>query len=204
MRKKIKDLAKRVWQAAIIKSWKWFRKWLNRSRFVLFLVGLVIGGTFTYCYILLDTTYTVVIYNNSPIEAARAETLETATVEEKEEKTSYAIEIVKKIAKEEGIDWKLVYAVCLKESGCKIPNCSKARGNCDGLQSMGPYQIHKPSHPDITEAQANDLAWSTRWTIRHGIRYQDNPALFFKNHNGIGKTTNQWYVDGAMEIYKNI
>jgi hypothetical protein len=33
--------------------------------------------------------------------------------------------------------------------------------------SRGIFQIHKPSHPTITDAQAFDPDWSSEWAARH-------------------------------------
>lgn len=105
--------------------------------------------------------------------------------------------VIKKVAQEEGIDWKLLWAVCMVESGCK-----NTVG--DGGQSHGAFQIYAPAHPNITLAQANDIEFSAKWTAQHGKVYKDNPALFAKNHNGIAKTTNQWYVDKVLAIYSEL
>lgn len=111
--------------------------------------------------------------------------------------------VLKKIGDDEGIDWKLLKAVCLTESGCKNPDCS-IDGKCDNGQSFGAFQIHKPSHPDISIEQMNDFGWSARWTAKHGKKYSNDPAMFCKAHNGIGKLTNQWYIDKCLENYRSI
>lgn len=77
------------------------------------------------------------------------------------------LEIIKKVAKEEGIDWKVIYAICKKETGCN-PNidCSRQGGHCDNYTSFGAYQIHRPAHPDIAVRDMEDFEWSTRWTAQ--------------------------------------
>lgn len=112
-------------------------------------------------------------------------------------------ELMKKVGQEEGINWKLLMSVCLTESECQIPNCD-IKGNCDAGKSHGPFQIFLPAHPDVTPKQANDMEWAARWTAQHGAKYKDNPAMFFKNHNGIRKTNNQWYIDRAMKYYNEL
>ena len=81
-----------VW--SVVNPWKWFRGWLNRSRFVAFVVGLTIGVTFTYCYIAINVGYKVVIYNSSPVEVAKAATVEKETAQEKKKETP--VELVRR------------------------------------------------------------------------------------------------------------
>lgn len=121
------------------------------------------------------------------------------------------ISTIKKVSAEYGIDWKLVYAICLKESGCNPElKCANQRGRCDNGESYGAYQINIPTHDKTRVAMAENFEQATRWTIEHGKKYASDPILFFRSHNGIGKVNpdgtlrNQWYVDGAMEIYKKI
>ena len=111
--------------------------------------------------------------------------------------------ILQKVGVEEGVDWKLLKAICLTESGCKNPDCS-IKGNCDNGDSWGAFQINKPAHPTLTLDQATDFEWASRWTAKHGKAYANDPALFCKNHNGIKKTTNQWYIDRCLNKYQNI
>lgn len=123
-----------------------------------------------------------------------------AVVQCKNEKIVYVennLDTIKRISNEYGIDWKIIYSICMVESHCKANTIG------DSNQSYGAFQIHLPSHPDITKEQAYDFEFSVRWTIEHGLKYKDNPSLFSKNHNGMGKQ-NQWYVDRFNSIYKNI
>jgi hypothetical protein len=93
---------------------------------------------------------------------------------------------------------KMVRAICTIESNCNSDRIG------DNGQSYGAFQIHLPSHPNITKEQAMDYEWAKQWTINHGKKYLDNPALFFKNHNGIAKTSNGWYVERAMTVYQSL
>jgi hypothetical protein len=217
-----------------IKSWiknKIFqlKKWAGRkirqfvrSRFFLGLVMIVIGVSYTASYYELKSlgvsfeSKKVVILNReeigvvAPAVALASSEQQPAPANSEREtdsvlSTSPAVRTIQKIAKEEGIDWKLVYAVCLKESGCNMNiNCEKQVGRCDGGKSFGAYQIYNPALDPNRKKLAENFEEATRWTIRHGMRFKDKPELFFKNHNGIAKTTNQWYVDGAMEIYESL
>lgn len=116
-----------------------------------------------------------------------------------------ALKIIKRLSAERGIDWKLVAAVCEQESDCN-PNldCSSLRNSCDGGQSYGAYQIWVPSGDKSLIEVATDFERATAWTIDYGYRFRNDPAKFFKNHNGLYKTTNQWYVDEATQIYNSL
>ena len=111
-------------------------------------------------------------------------------------------ETIKRISDKYDIDWKMVYAVCLVETGCSPnPDC-KSAGKCDGGESVGAYQIHLPSHPDITEKQAMDFEWATEWTIKHCEKYKNDKKLFAICHNGIGKyPRNEWYAQRFFDEY---
>jgi hypothetical protein len=109
-----------------------------------------------------------------------------------------SIETLKKVAKEEGVDWKLLQAICLTESNCHSDRVG------DGGTSYGAFQIHLPVHSNISKNQAFDFEWSARWTARHGKQFADNPPMFCKAHNGIAKTTNQWYIDRCMSFYNSL
>jgi hypothetical protein len=147
----------------------------------------------------------IVIINNRVIETAYAAEAESVQEKISVPEESYQIATIKRISKEEKIDWKLVYAVCLKESGCNPKlDCENQYGRCDNGLSFGAYQIYNPTLDPERKRMAEDFEEATRWTIKHGYRFKDDPATFFKNHNGLYKTTNQWYVDGAMEKYNSL
>lgn len=93
---------------------------------------------------------------------------------------------------------KLLRAICLVESNCDSNRIG------DGGNSYGAFQIHLPSHPDITKEQAMNYTWAKDWTLNHCKKYVNDPALFAKCHNGIAKTTNQWYVDRVIDKYNSM
>ena len=112
-------------------------------------------------------------------------------------------EILKRIGEKYGIDWKILKTICIKESQCN-PNRIGDNG-----QSYGAFQIHLPSHPEVTKEQAMDFEWSAEWTAKRIIdlkkRYPNaNLRLIFKNHNGLGKKYNNWYVEDCLKIYKKL
>jgi|GEM_PF-5901442 len=132
--------------------------------------------------------------SSSPAERLDSE----ETRESKSQVASPYTQIIKRVSEEYGIDWKMIYAVCLVES-----NCDTGRVGDNG-KSFGAFQIHLPSHPDITKEQATDFEWSLRWTIEHGLKYADDPEVFYRNHNGLYKTTNDWYVNRCVETFNDI
>jgi len=73
---KLKDWGKRLLNWAIVNPWIAFRKWLNKSRFVAFIVGAAIAGSFIFCYLTVKYEYRnifnsrVVILNNSSVALA--------------------------------------------------------------------------------------------------------------------------------------
>lgn len=106
---------------------------------------------------------------------------------------------IKKVAKEEGVDWKVLYAIGEKESQYQpnrigdthLPN-----------PSIGYFQINTWYHKDVTREQANDLEWSARWTAK---RLQRNAwrglEEMIRSHNGlVADHHNDWYVDDVKQI----
>lgn len=93
---------------------------------------------------------------------------------------------------------KMVRAICTVES-----NCDSTRIG-DGGISHGAFQINLKVHTNVTYEQAHDYQFAKQWTINHGKKYLNNPAMFFKNHNGIAKQTNQWYVDKCLKVYQSL
>ncbi|MEO5367783.1 MAG: transglycosylase SLT domain-containing protein [Magnetococcus sp. WYHC-3] len=162
---------------------------------LLIALGIVIGVSYSVAYAgYLDLSERITIVNGSGI-AATAVVHATPAVEAEAQLPSPEREI-KAIAEEEGVDYKLLMAICEVESNCN-PDRVGDSGNSHGM-----FQIHLPSHPDITPEQAKDIEFSTRWTIKHCKQFNDNPEMKAKCHNGIGKQ-NQWYVDRVMKIYKS-
>ena len=91
-----------------------------------------------------------------------AETLEierTATFEAEQYQPLSPHEIIIKTAKNGGVNPDVALAIAKCESGLN----PLAVG--DGGQSRGLWQIHRPSWPEITDAQAFDPEWSTAWAV---------------------------------------
>lgn len=90
---------------------------------------------------------------------------------------------------------KLLRAICTVESNCVNDRIG------DGGRSFGAFQINLDAHPNVSIEQAFDFEWSKRWTLNHCKRYADDVRMFAKCHNGIGKTTNDWYMDRVERAY---
>lgn len=69
-------------------------------------------------------------------------------------------EMIMRIAKEEGYKAPL-FAISVAKCESKLD--PQAIG--DSGKSRGLWQIHKPSHPTITDEQAFDPEWSTHWAM---------------------------------------
>lgn len=111
--------------------------------------------------------------------------------------------VIKKIAKAHDVDWKMAYAICLKESRCNVHlDCSAQYGRCDNGQSFGPWQIYRPQERGITVLQAEDFEWATNWSIarlkRHGSlgTYEQ-----IRSHNGLYEDNrNTGYVEDVQKL----
>jgi hypothetical protein len=92
--------------------------------------------------------------------------------------------IIKKVANEEGIDWKILAAVFQKETQ---GDCNR-EGDKDFIKpSWGCYQINKHYHPEVTWEQASDLKWSTEWTAKRlKANYEKTGSwdIAIAKHNG--------------------
>ncbi len=71
--------------------------------------------------------------------------------------------IIKKVAQEEGIDWKVLAALFQKETQ---GDCSRIGDTHLPKASVGCYQISRIYHPEVTDKQAMDLEWSSHWTAK--------------------------------------
>lgn len=176
----------------------------------LFMAFLFAGSVWGWNYIqwhFYATPIKVYVYGSqSPLIASQdapgqvfeSDVVSLVSSEEKSPVASNIDGILQQVGREEGIDWKILKAICLTESGCNYDRIG------DNGQSFGAFQINKPSHPNLTTDEAFDFVWSAHWTAKHLKPYADNLPLAFKAHNGIGKTTNQWYIDRCMSYYTTI
>lgn len=133
----------------------------------------------------------------SLVEAGELENGHAGPTQEVEEGAT-PLSIIKKTAEKHGIDWKIVQAICQKESQCD----SSKTG--DSGKSWGAYQIYSVAHPEITESQARDFEWATEWTVK---RLKAHAHLgeynMIRSHNGL-VTWNDYYVDDVYSIMKTL
>ena len=110
---------------------------------------------------------------------------------------------IKKVAEEEGVDWKVLYAIGQKESQYH-PN----RVGDTHLKnaSYGYFQINRGYHPTVTIEQANDLEWSARWTAKRLKKNEwRGEAEMIRSHNGlVADYSNKWYVDDVIQIIASL
>ena len=88
------------------------------------------------------------------------------------------------VARRHGINEKRFLAV----AGCESSLNPDAVG--DSGQSHGMWQIHWPSHPDVTYDQAHDPGWSTEWAAKH---FKKDPTIWtcYRKHFATGGQRNR-------------
>lgn len=134
-------------------------------------IGVVAGGSWLFNYqeftkLQNDHQEAVWVFENRDISF-----LPTNVAEAKFEgnpevlsiKTPSQMDVIKKVASEEGINWKVLYGIFLKETQ---GNCTRIGDTHLSKASVGCYQISRIYHPEVTDDQAMDLEWSSRWTAK--------------------------------------
>jgi len=113
------------------------------------------------------------------------------------------VEKIKEISAEENFNWKIVYGILLKESG---GDCSRIGDTHLPQASYGCYQINRGYHPEVTEEQAGDIDWSTRWTIQRLKRYAHLGEFeMIRSHNGlVADHSNDQYVEDVYSIMSRL
>lgn len=92
------------------------------------------------------------------------------------EKTQYSSKAdiekyIRQVARDNGINEEKFIAVSKCESGLN----PLAHGDKNLGGSYGLWQIHKPSHPDVSYEQATDIIWSTEWAAE---KWKANPMIW--------------------------
>lgn len=123
--------------------------------------------------------------------------------EEGGQDTRQALQIIKKVAKEEGIDWKVLYAIGQKESQYE-PN--RVGDTHLPHPSVGYFQINTWYHKEVTREQANDLEWSARWTAKRLKKNEwRGESEMIRSHNGlVADHHNDSYVDDVKKIIESL
>lgn len=94
-----------------------------------------------------------------------------------EERKATIPEIIVRIAIEEGVEPSLALAVAKHEGGLKIPN-ARLVNNPKSID-RGIFQINSYYHKNVTDAQADDPEWATRWfcqKVKTGQLYHWNAS----------------------------
>lgn len=114
-------------------------------------------------------------------------------------RASGVIEAIQEVASKEGIDWKILYGICKKESNCN-PDRVGDNGN-----SYGAFQIHQKYHPGTIEC-AKDLKCSAEWTAKRLKRHAGlGEWKMIQSHNGLlANNANAYYVEDVYEIIENL
>lgn len=111
---------------------------------------------------------------------------------------------IKKVAEEESIDWKILAALFQKETQW---NCSRIGDTHLPKASVGCYQISRIYHPEVTDAQAMDLEWSSHWTAKRLKAKADKWGMetAIMMHNGSPKNPAvQAYLADIKQIMKTL
>jgi hypothetical protein len=177
----------------------------------LVLIGIVIGISYYIAYEAYSSIKSPISWNTREELA-----IYSAKAEEEQLKTDILVEVegggnsgqdesplsiedkIRKVAEKYEIDWKILKAICIKES-----NCDSSRTG-DGGKSWGAYQIYSVAHPNITEEQARDFDWSTEWTAQRLNAHKHlGEYEMIRSHNGL-VTWNNYYVDDVYKIMKTL
>ncbi len=112
--------------------------------------------------------------------------------------------ILQRVGSKYGVDWKLLKAMMLKESGgdCKAIG-DQGMGE---FHSVGCFQINKKYNPAVTYEQATDLAWSADWTAARLAKFAYLGEFEqIRSHNGlVASHSNDYYVYDVMQIMQNL
>jgi hypothetical protein len=107
-----------------------------------------------------------------------------------------------RVAGEEGVNPKILYAISLVECPSQDPiKCVGDKGF-----SYGIFQIFLKVHPDISVAQAQDIEFSARWSAKR-LKHYSFMGLWemIRSHNGLVKNhSNDGYVNKVLEIVKSL
>lgn len=106
---------------------------------------------------------------------------------------------IKPIAEKYNLDWKILVALCLKESQCRADRVG------DSGWSFGYYQIHQKYHPNTIKC-AKDLECATEWTAKRLKRHESLGTWeMVRSHNGlVANNANSYYVEDVKAIIEKL
>lgn len=216
-------------KACVSKKWSRYQKKTN-PKFKLAFIAVVIAVVATSAY---DKQWNPDrwTFTNEPISqvSARAQATSDTTIalpvmdgasvtgngDKKEGKTKTTggalspvapqVEVIKQVAEKEGIDWKVLYGICVKESNCNSDRVG------DSGNSYGAFQIHQKYHPGTVEC-AKDLKCSAEWTAKRLKRFahlgEDSMILSHNglvgDRNGDGQVDNIYYLKDVRKIVTSL
>lgn len=135
----------------------------------------------------------------SPSESGESVTVKTKTTGGAFSPVAPQVEVIKQVAEKEGIDWKVLYGICVKESNCNSDRVG------DSGNSYGAFQIHQKYHPGTVEC-AKDLKCSAEWTAKRLKRFSNlGEWKMIQSHNGLlANNANAYYVEDVYNIIKSL
>lgn len=135
----------------------------------------------------------------SPSESGESVTVKTKTTGGAFSPVAPQVEVIKKVAEKEGIDWKVLYGICVKESNCNSDRVG------DSGNSYGAFQIHQKYHPGTVEC-AKDLKCSAEWTAKRLKRFSNlGEWKMIQSHNGLlANNANAYYVEDVLQIIQSL
>ena len=88
--------------------------------------------------------------------------------------------ILQRVGKRTGVDWKILYGLCKKESDLGRVMVG------DNGKALGWFQIHTGYHPEVTVSQAMDLEHAAEWAAEYLIEmgYDQNKFRALQEYNG--------------------
>lgn len=121
-----------------------------------FLGSILIGGFVGY---MVDGSYVTAAMAGF-VGLSAIENLVPSALKAKNSETKEIENTIRTIAKVECVDAELAVAVAKCESGL---NPAAVNTNTDGSRDRGLYQINEKYHPEVTDAQAFDIIFSTQF-----------------------------------------
>lgn len=116
-----------------------------------------------------------------------------------------AIEVIQKVARETDTDWKVLAAICIKESNCNTNRIG------DGGLSYGAFQMHQKWQPN-TKSCAVDFECAATWTAKR-LKKHEHLGLWdmIRSHNGLvgdrngdGEVDNAYYPNDVLKIIETL
>lgn len=164
---------------------RFFRRYETKKR--LLVVFLVIVNVYIWYNVskMLPAVDFSIQWHSDPITIENRAKLQNLKPSEIIAETSDSLEVqtLKKVGRETGVDWKVLYGIFIKESQ---GDCERIGDTHLAQPSIGCFQISLIYHPEIKLSQAIDLEWSARWTAERLKKYAEKGGIDYAvaKHNG--------------------